>query len=83
MVVEYVRGRMLQWRVKVFASISKKALIRLFKIVYAEYALSKLNKDNLLHFALDKQKTKNFILPDKKNKLSDMKTNYLNLKKLK
>ena len=44
-------------------------------MAYAESALSKLNKDDLIRIALDMEKTQNSIL-------SDIRTNYLRQEKI-
>ena len=46
-----------------------------------ESALSKLNKDDLIRIALDKQKTQNSILSDMRNELPDMKNELSELRK--
>ena len=45
-------------------------------MAYAESALSKLNKDDLIRIALDMEKTQNSILSDMKNELSETRKNY-------
>ena len=42
-------------------------------MAYTEFALSKLNKDDLIPIALDMPKTQNSILSDMRNELTDMK----------
>ena len=48
-------------------------------MLYTESELSKLNKNDFIRIALDKQKTQNFILSDMKNELSELRKNYKKL----
>ena len=44
-------------------------------MIYTESAMSIQNKDDLIYIALDMQKTRNYILCDMKNELSELRKN--------
>ena len=50
-------------------------------MTYTEFAMSKLNNDDLVRIALDMQKTQNSILSDMRNELTDMKNELSELRK--